>query len=229
MAQIIKVLVRRARKTCAFDFLGTEELESVIPSMETIELGDRNDNSIKKRCNSFTTREFYPMTKEISAFCPQSKSTKTKKMKIQMTTIAVALATSLIAYAEPPEGKEGKRKGPGRSLPQEIVEKFDANKDGKLDKEERKAAMEARKAEMLKKYDKDGNGELSEEEKKAVAADRKAELIKRHDKDGNGELSDEEKKTARAEMEKRRGPRGEGKGKGKGAKGKKGPRKPKGE
>lgn len=143
-------------------------------------------------------------------------------MKIQITPIAVALATSLIAYAEPPEGRgkgrpEGK-KGP-RPLPKEIVEKFDKNGDGKLNQEERKAAYEARKAEMLKKYDQDGDGELSEDERKAAAADRKAEAMKRFDKDGDGKLSDEEKKAMREEMRKRRGgpggkggPRGKGKG-----------------
>lgn len=132
-------------------------------------------------------------------------------MKIQITTIAVALATSLIAYAEPPKGKEGKRKGKGgpRPLPKEVVEKFDKDGDGKLNKEERKSAMEARKAEALTKYDKDGDGKLSEDERKAATADRKAEFIKRHDKDGDGELNDEEKKAARAEMQKNR-PGGKG-------------------
>ncbi|MEN8756293.1 MAG: EF-hand domain-containing protein [Akkermansiaceae bacterium] len=151
-------------------------------------------------------------------------------MKIQITTIAVALATSLISYAEPPEGKgkggpEGK-KGP-RPLPQEIVEKFDTDGDGKLNKEERKAAFEARKAEMLQKYDKDGDGKLSEDERKAAAADRKSAAIKRFDKDGDGQLSDEEKKAMREEIRKRRGgPEGRS-GKSKG--GKKGPKKPAGE
>lgn len=145
-------------------------------------------------------------------------------MKHQITTVAVALATSLIAYAEPPEGKgkgrQGDRKGP-RPLPKEIVEKFDKDGDGTLNQEERKAAFEARKTEMLAKYDKDGDGQLSEEERKAAAADRKAAAIKRFDNDGDGQLSDDEKKAMREEMRKRRGSKGGPRGKG--GKGKKAP------
>lgn len=50
----------------------------------------------------------------------------------------------------------------------EMLEKFDADKDGKLSPEELSKARDAQKAEMLKKYDKDGDGELSAEERAAM-------------------------------------------------------------
>ena len=60
-----------------------------------------------------------------------------------------------------------------------MLEKFDKNKDGKLDdaeKAEMKKWKEERRQEMLKKFDKDGDGKLSDEEKAAM----KAEMKKKH-------------------------------------------------
>jgi hypothetical protein len=70
-------------------------------------------------------------------------------------------------------GERGGRRGGARQIPKEILEKYDKNKDGKLDEDERKAFMEARRAEMIKKYDKDGDGELSDDERKAAMEDRR--------------------------------------------------------
>lgn len=49
-----------------------------------------------------------------------------------------------------------------------MLEKYDADKDGKLSKEEAEKARTERQAEMLKKYDKDGDGKLSVEERRAI-------------------------------------------------------------
>ena len=81
-------------------------------------------------------------------------------------------------HAERDERPEGERRGPGprrggpRKVPKEILEQFDKNSDGKLDEEERKAMMRARRAKFLEKYDKDGDGKLNEEERKAAMKDR---------------------------------------------------------
>lgn len=141
-----------------------------------------------------------------------------KPMKTTMIAVTVALATAGFAFGEPPKGK-GERGG-NRPAPAEMLEKFDTNKDGKLDKDERKAAFEARKAEMIKKFDKDGDGKLNEDERKAAGQARKAEMLKRFDKDGDGKLSEDERKALP-----KRGPRGEGKGKPEGKGGKKGAKK----
>ncbi|MBT6919001.1 MAG: EF-hand domain-containing protein [Planctomycetaceae bacterium] len=79
----------------------------------------------------------------------------------------------------------------------------------------------ARKAEMMKKFDTNKNGTLDPEEKQKLRAemqnrrggkDRKewtpeqrTEMLKKFDKDGDGTLSDTEKATLRAEMQNRRG------------------------
>lgn len=62
-----------------------------------------------------------------------------------------------------------------------VMDKYDANKDGKLDdtekavvKAEADKLRQARRAEMLAKFDKDSDGKLSDEEKKAMRAAREA-------------------------------------------------------
>jgi len=87
-------------------------------------------------------------------------------------------------------GAQDKPKRGGGGFPPEIIEKFDADKDGKLSKEEREAARAAHE----KEFDKDGDGKLNDEEKKAMRDDREKKMIARFDKDGDGKLSDEEKK-----------------------------------
>lgn len=82
----------------------------------------------------------------------------------------------------------------------------------------------ARKAEMMKKFDTNKNGTLDPEEKQKLRAemqnrrggkDRKewtpeqrTEMLKKFDKDGDGTLSDTEKATLRADMQNRRGDTG---------------------
>ncbi|MFT6181607.1 MAG: DnaJ-domain-containing protein 1 [Akkermansiaceae bacterium] len=135
-------------------------------------------------------------------------------MKMKLASVVVAIATCAFANAEPPKGEGKGPKGPrggGRAVPAEVLAKFDADKDGKLNAEERKTAMEARKAEMMKKFDKDGDGKLNEEERKAAGEARKAEMMKKFDKDGDGNLSDDEKAAMRKAMPARGDRRGRGK------------------
>lgn len=106
------------------------------------------------------------------------------------------------------DGERPKRGEGDRPIPPEILEKFDADKDGKLNEDERKAAREAH----LKEFDKDGDGKLSEEERKAAHDAREAKMLEKFDKDGDGKLSEEEKKDMPPPPP-RGGPRdGEGKG-----------------
>ncbi|TLD72315.1 EF-hand domain-containing protein [Phragmitibacter flavus] len=132
-------------------------------------------------------------------------------MKIA-TLLFFGVLTSSVTLATAQD--KGKPKGPGgdRPVPPEVLEKFDADKDGKLSPEERKAAREARE----KEFDKDGDGKLNQEEKAAMQEAGRAKMLERFDKDGDGKLSEEE----RASMP--RPPRGEGPPDG-GKKGKKGP------
>ena len=84
-----------------------------------------------------------------------------------------AATTSNATTATSPETpkKQGRQPGP------KMLEKYDTNKNGVLDPEEkaaRKKDRAANKEERLKKYDKNGDGKLDETEKASMKADRKA-------------------------------------------------------
>jgi len=117
-----------------------------------------------------------------------------KSKLIALFAITVGLATA----SGTPEKEEGRK---DRSKPgvKQWIEKFDKNKDGKLDEAERKVAAAARKKMLLEKFDKNKDGKLDEKERKALA-----EAMKRR----------------------KGGPKSDSKGKGKGPKGK--GKKPKG-
>lgn len=80
----------------------------------------------------------------------------------------------------PGHGKRGERgpKGPreergeGPALPAELKTMIDADKDGNISDEERKAAREAMHNRMMEKFDADKDGQLSDAEKDAAKAAR---------------------------------------------------------
>jgi Ca2+-binding EF-hand superfamily protein len=121
-----------------------------------------------------------------------------------LITLGALIGTCTFAVAE---DKPKRPDGPKREMPAEMFEKFDADKDGKLSDDERKAMREAmkaqaeeRKAKMLEKYDADKDGELSDTEKEAMKADMQARhkaLLEKYDADKDGKLSREEVKAAR--------------------------------
>ena len=145
------------------------------------------------------------------------------KAKTFIITTLAAICSISVSFAEGEEcDKKGKCKKGGKGISAEkkaeILAEFDADGDGKLSEDERKAAMEARKKAFMEKYDTDGDGELSDDEKAAAREARKKAIIAKFDKDGDGELNDEEKKAAREAFGKRRGGK-RGKGGDRGPKG----------
>jgi Ca2+-binding EF-hand superfamily protein len=74
-----------------------------------------------------------------------------------------------------------------------ILERFDSNKDGKLDETERAAA----KAEWEKRRS-------ASPERGPVSEKVREEMLKRFDRDGDGKLSDAERAAAKEEWQKRR-------------------------
>lgn len=81
----------------------------------------------------------------------------------------------------------------------EMIQKFDTNKDGKLDDSEKaamkaqfKAKRDAMKAQNLAKYDANKNGKLDDAERQTMQADRKAERFKKIDKNGDGKITPDE-------------------------------------
>jgi Ca2+-binding EF-hand superfamily protein len=142
----------------------------------------------------------------------------------QMQKITALVAASVLfgaaGYVLAGEGGEfkGKRGRHGRGDRQAILEKFDANKNGMLDPDEREAAREAGRARMaehnekrLERFDANKNGVLDPEEREAARAEGKArhekhraEMLEKFDADKNGTLEPEERKAARAAHEARR-------------------------
>jgi Ca2+-binding EF-hand superfamily protein len=134
-------------------------------------------------------------------------------IKVIGTAAAVALAasTAWVAAQDAPAGDQRGRKGRDAAS---LIERYDADKDGKLDQQELEAAHAARgeamKARMLERFDANKNGVLDPEEREAAKAareQRRAELVKRFDANGDGKLDQTEREAARKEF---RGRRGEG-------------------
>jgi 5-hydroxyisourate hydrolase-like protein (transthyretin family) len=115
--------------------------------------------------------------------------------------LALALCGSLAGGVAVAGGFHG---GASRA---DILQKYDTNKDGKLDDTE-KAAMKAdfqakhaqQKAEMLAKYDTNKDGKLDDAEKAAMRDARATEAFKKLDTNGDGQLSIDEFKAGRAKM-----------------------------
>lgn len=123
--------------------------------------------------------------------------------------LALALCGSLAGGVAVAGGFHGGSPSP------EILQKYDTNKDGKLDDSE-KAAMKAdfeakheqRKAEMLAKFDTNKDGKLDDSEKAAMRDARATEEFKKLDTNGDGQLSLDEFKAGRAKMGMHRHARG---------------------
>ncbi|MCF6311006.1 MAG: hypothetical protein L3J39_01000 [Verrucomicrobiales bacterium] len=137
---------------------------------------------------------------------------------------SIALVGTGNLLAEKKDKGEKKERPSREEMHKKMLEKFDADGDGKLNEAERKKAHEAMKkrgAERFAKADKNGDGKLSQDEVPEKAWKR----MSKADKDGDGAVSKEEM----AAMHKARAGKGGKKGKGAGdnnqGKGKK-PKKP---
>lgn len=88
-----------------------------------------------------------------------------------------------------------------RKLRQEWLNKYDANKNGRLDKEEMSKVRDEfliKRPGIIKRFDSNGDGKIDESEK-AAAESLRAEKISRYDTDGDGKLSETERKVFRKE------------------------------
>jgi hypothetical protein len=87
--------------------------------------------------------------------------TVSKFSAIVMAAIFVA-STSFAAEGDKPKG-DGEGKGKG-ARGEGLFAKVDANKDGKIDKDELAGVKEEKLAAMLKKWDANNDGEIDEKE-----------------------------------------------------------------
>lgn len=142
------------------------------------------------------------------------KSSKTLNYQVMKTNtfIIVAAIIGLAGVANSEERKPSHDRGnrvdgkgrpdrpfhPDRPLPPEVLEKFDTNKDGKLDEAEHEAFKKARmekeeemRKKMLEKFDKDGDGELNESEKEEMRKAMKKNKEEQRGKRGGPEGRDD--------------------------------------
>lgn len=110
--------------------------------------------------------------------------------------IALVVAGSLVAGVAVAGPHHGKRA--------EVIQKYDANKDGALSDQEKsalKADMQAKhaakKQEMLTKFDTNRDGKLDDAERTVARDTRMTERFKKLDTDNNGSISLSEFKAAK--------------------------------
>jgi EF hand len=124
---------------------------------------------------------------------------------LKNTKLVIALSLSALVASAGLAGAGVRHAGPGGESPrayhQELKQKFDANRDGKLDDSERAAlheAMQARRAEhrqkVLAQFDANRDGKLDDAEKNRMFDQRAAEHFRKLDRDGNGVITVQELK-----------------------------------
>ena len=120
--------------------------------------------------------------------------------------LAVLLCGSLVATGVGVAAAQGFGGGNGGGKAA-LLEKYDTNKDGKLDDQERaamradfKAKREARHEKMLAKYDTNKDGKLDPQERAVMRDERATAAFQKMDKDGNGSISLDEFKQARGQF-----------------------------
>jgi Ca2+-binding EF-hand superfamily protein len=98
-----------------------------------------------------------------------SQQSYTTMKTIAVATVALGLSWNLLHSAE------GDTKAKAVPPIPEWAKTYDINGDGKLDPQERTAAVTARRQEAIKKYDKNGDGKIDSDEQKAMSDARKKE------------------------------------------------------
>ena len=90
-------------------------------------------------------------------------------MKKLLTILCITCALALVAQADETKEKEGKKKAAltteQKTVKKELTEKYDTNKDGKLDKEEKAKLSAEDKAKWEKAFPAHKKGEGKKKEK----------------------------------------------------------------
>ncbi len=116
------------------------------------------------------------------------------KLKIALALSASLLGgTAAICAAQGGGGPDGPNKAA-------LLQKYDANGDGKLDASERAAMRADFKAKMLAKYDTNKDGKLDASEKAVMRDERATARFEKMDTNKDGQISLSEFKAAQARM-----------------------------
>lgn len=125
-----------------------------------------------------------------------------RRMKLVAATAAAAALTlgAGLAHAQMNGGEScGMRHGPGM-MGRQMVERYDANKDGSVTQQE----IEQNRAQWLAEFDADKNGTLSLDEFKLLWLKARNEMMVREfqffDRDGNAQLTLEEYQAPAADL-----------------------------
>jgi Ca2+-binding EF-hand superfamily protein len=143
-------------------------------------------------------------------------------MKKTIAALVAVSAAAGLALAQPNGDEKGfggrhGRRGPDQA---QLLEKFDANKNGVLDPEEKEAAKsewqahrKEREAKMLERFDANRNGVLDPEEKEAARTELRGgrgghgdhkKMLEKFDANHDGTLDPQEREAMRAKGEARR-------------------------
>ena len=113
-------------------------------------------------------------------------------------------------FSRPSSRTDGPPARADAAVDQKLLKRFDANGDGRIDDDERRAAFAAirkrQKDEFMAKYDTDGDGELSAQERAEIQKERGAAVretieawkLRDFDRDGDGKISEAEEAEAKA-------------------------------
>ena len=112
-----------------------------------------------------------------------------------------ALAFTLVIAVAAQEGQQHSHKRKHfrlrhPALHKKLLEKFDADGDGRLNEEERQAVRAAAKERKLEHFDTDGDGALSEAEREAMREAIQERRLEHVDRNGDGEISPRERAAA---------------------------------
>jgi hypothetical protein len=125
----------------------------------------------------------------------------TMKSRIFRSSVA-AVCLAALAWPLAAAAADGNTPAAGGGRAQ-LKQKIDANHDGKIDPQERAAAVENFKANhpklydaLLKKFDTNGDGKLDEQERAAIRA-KLQELRQKFDTNGDGKIDEQERAAAR--------------------------------
>jgi Ca2+-binding EF-hand superfamily protein len=124
-----------------------------------------------------------------------------------LTPIAAAVAVvAVVALSGPMPVRAQPRKGAPRCMPphvKKLLPTYDANKNGKLERSERRAMRQGQRKADFTKYDKDKNGKLSPTERKALRWDKLVQHFGELDTNKNGTISTIEAKGSCTPIERR--------------------------
>ena len=127
------------------------------------------------------------------------------RIRTMILSLAAAAMTTGVALADekPRDGERGRRPSP--EMRKKLLEKFDADGDGKLNEAERSKA----RAEMKKRRGDRKPGEGRPGPRGPRSPEFRKKMLEKFDADGDGKLNEEERAKARKEAQGKRGPRGE--------------------